>query len=327
MPVAAAKRLKKTPEVIDAIHELMNHDTAGDPVHGLKWTHKTTKKIADQLKALGIDVSANTVGKLLKDLGFSLRVNHKKKTNGVKNRQDRDRQFRYIAEMVDQFAAAGNPMVCVDTKKKEMVGCFRNPGRTWCEQPEEVNDHDFRSLASGMAVPYGVYDRLANRGSVFVGVSSDTPAFAVDCLSLWYRYAGRHRYPRWRKLLVQADSGGSNSCTARLWKYCLQKQLCDRYGLTVTVCHFPAGASKWNPCDHRLFSEISKNWAGVPLDSYETILNYIDTTKTITGLRVKGYLVRKKYEKGIKTSDQQMSELHLTKHDVLPQWNYTLRPA
>jgi hypothetical protein len=324
--VEVAKPQKKTPEVIQAIRKLMQHDTAGDPVHGLKWTRKTTEKIAGQLKELGIEVSANTVGKLLKDLGFSLRVNHKKRTNGVKNQQDRDQQFRYIAEMVDQFAAAGNPVVCVDTKKKEMVGQFRNPGQTWCEKAEEVNDHDFRSLASGMAVPYGVYDRLANRGSVFVGASSDTPQFAVDCLSLWYRYAGRYRYPRRRKLLIQADSGGSNSCAARLWKYALQKQLCDRYGLTITVCHFPAGASKWNPCDHRLFSQISKNWAGIPLDSYETVLNYIGTTKTSTGLQVNAYLVRKKYQTGIVTSDQQMSELHLTKHDLFPRWNYTLRP-
>lgn len=326
MPAAAEKPLKKTPEVIEAIRELMQHDTAGDPVHGLKWTRKTTEKIAGQLKELGIDVSANTVAKLLKDLGFSLRVNHKKRTNGVKNQQDRDRQFHYIAETVDQFASSGDPVVCVDTKKKEMVGRFRNPGQTWCEQAEEVNDHDFRSLASGMAVPYGIYDRLTNRGSVFVGTSSDTPQFAVDCLCLWYCYAGRYRYPGCRKLLIQADSGGSNSCTARLWKYALQKQLCDRYGLTITVCHFPAGTSKWNPCDHRLFSEISKNWRGVPLDSYETVLNYIGTTTTSTGLQVKAYLIRKQYQTGTVTSDQQMAEVNLTKHDLFPRWNYTLQP-
>jgi hypothetical protein len=306
----------------------MKHDTAGDPIHGLKWSRKTTEKIARELKKLGIGVSAQTVGRLLKDMGYSLRVNHKKKTHGVKDRRDRDRQFRYIAEMVDEFTATpGCAVVCVDTKKKEMVGEFKNPGQTWCAEPAIVNDHDFRSLASGMAVPYGIYDRLANLGTVFVGTSSDTPLFAVDSLCGWYRYVGRYRYPDLKHLLVQADAGGSNSCTARLWKYALQHRFCNRYGVTVTVCHFPAGASKWNPCDHRLFSEISKNWAGEPLRSYETILKFIRTTTTDTGLRVRSYLVRTQYQTGTKISKQQMAGLRITKHKLFPRWNYTISPA
>lgn len=306
----------------------MKYDTAGDPIHGLKWSRKTTEKIARELKKLGIGVSAKTVGRLLKDMGYSLRVNHKKKTNGVKDRQDRDRQFRYIAEIVDQFTTtAGRAVVCVDTKKKEMVGEFKNPGRTWCTKAAIVNDHDFRSLASGMAVPYGIYDRRANLGTVFVGTSSDTPLFAVDCLCGWYRYVGRYHYPDLEHLLVQADAGGSNSCTARLWKHALQHRFCNRYGVTVTVCHFPAGASKWNPCDHRLFSEISKNWAGEPLHSYETILKFIRTTTTDTGLRVRSYLVRTQYQTGTRISKPQMAELQITKHKLFPRWNYTISPA
>ena len=238
---------------------------------GLKWTRRTTEKIAEQLGQLGIDVSANTVAKLLKQMGFSLLVNHKKLSHGPQ--QDRDEQFTYIAQLRDCFALSGDPIVSVDTKKRELVGSFKNAGTAWSREPVAVNDHDFRSLASGIAIPYGIYDLEANRGSVFVGTSHDTPRFAVDNLEKWWRYDGKWRYPAASRLLILADSGGSNAFRSRAWKYWLQNRLADRHSLAITVCHYPAGASKWNPIEHRLFSEISKNWAGRPLDSYETLVN------------------------------------------------------
>ncbi|MGC1952983.1 MAG: ISAzo13 family transposase, partial [Gammaproteobacteria bacterium] len=194
-------------------------------------------------------------------------------------------------------------------------------------QPVLVNDHDFRSDAIGIAVPYGIYDLNANQGTVFVGTSSDTPGFAVDCAEHWWRTEGRQRYPDDTHLGILADGGGSNSATSRAWKYGLQTKLCNRHGLTVTVAHYPPGASKWNPIEHRLFSEISKNWAGRPLDSYETILNYLRTTATSTGLRVQAHLVAQSYQKGVKITDAQMRELAIAKHEDLPKWNYTLSPA
>ncbi len=239
---------------------------------------------------------------------------------------ERDQQFAYISEVRERFARDGLPIISVDTKKRELVGLFKNPGTTLRRQAFLVNDHDFRSQAQGVAIPYGVYDEEANRGSVFVGTSHDTSEFAVESIEKWWRYDGRQRYPKSDQLLILADAGGSNSATRRTWKHALQTKLCDRHRLSVTVTHYPAGASKWNPIEHRLFSEISKNWAGEPLRSYETILNYIRTTKTTTGLRVKAYLVKKQYPKSVKISKQQMQELALEKHETLPKWNYTLAP-
>ena len=302
----------------------MKYDTAGDPITGLKWSRRTMAKIAAELKTVGIDVSPNTVAKLLKKLDFRPRVNHKKLSSG--SGPERDQQFGYIAEVRKRFARDGLPIISVDTKKRELVGLFKNPGTAWRRQPIPVNDHDFRSQAQGVAIPYGVYDEKVNRGSVFVGTSHDTSEFAVESIEKWWRYDGRRRYPKTDHLLILADAGGSNSATRRLWKYALQTKLCDRHQLSVTVTHYPAGASKWNPIEHRLFSEISKNWAGEPLRSYETILNYIRTTKTATGLRVKAYLVKKQYPKSVKVSDRQMQKLALEKHKTLPKWNYTLAP-
>jgi len=227
----------------------------------------------------------------------------------------------------DEFARGGRPLISIDTKKKELVGCFKKAGAAWDVQPVLVNDHDFRSEAIGIAVPYGIYDLNANQGTVFVGTSSDTPGFAVDCAEHWWRTEGRQRYPDDTHLGILADGGGSNSATRRAWKYGLQTKLCNRHGLTVTVAHYPPGASKWNPIEHRLFSEISKTWAGRPLDSYETILNYLRTTATSTGLRVQAHLVAQSYQKGVKITDAQMRELAIAKHEDLPKWNYTLSPA
>ena len=303
----------------------MEHETAGDPMSGLKWTRRTTAKIADQLQPLGIKVSARTVAGLLMKMNFSLRVNHKKLSGS--SHPDRDAQFACIAELREHCAAEHLPVISVDTKKKELVGVFKNAGAKWDRDPVLVNDHDFRSDADGIAVPYGVYDLQANRGTLFVGTSYDTPWFAVDCIEKWWRSEGQQRYPGADCLAILADGGGSNGSRCRAWKMGLQRRLCDRHGLSVTVAHYPPGASKWNPIEHRLFSELSKNWAGRPLDSLETILKYARKTTTNTGLHVRAHLVRRRYEKGIKVTDAQMRELAITKDDALPMWNYTIGPS
>jgi hypothetical protein len=299
--------------------------TAGDPITGLKWTRKTTQKIARELKKAGIQVSKNTVARLLRQIGYSLRVNHKKLSRAC-SPEDRDRQFRYLQAMRQNFERRGLPIVSVDTKKKELVGRFKNPGAVWTKTPILVNDHDFRTQARGLAVPYGVYDLRANRGHVLVGLSYDTSAFAVDALAGWWSRYGRPRYRAGDHLLVLADTGGSNGSRRRFWKYALQTQFCNRFGCSITVCHYPPGASKWNPVEHRLFSEISKNWAGQPLESLETMLKYLRTTRTATGLRVTAALTWRKYAKGVTVNDEQMRKLNFHAHSVLPQWNYTLRP-
>lgn len=246
--------------------------------------------------------------------------------SGCSSSPDRDEQFAYIAKTRKRFAQRGWPIVSVDTKKKELVGNFKNAGAAWNCQPVFVNDHDFRSSALAVAVPYGIYDVQANCGSLFVGASHDTPQFAVDNLTKWWAYDARHRYPKAKKLLILADSGGSNAPRTRAWKHFLQQHLCDRHGVTVTVCHYPTSTSKWNPIEHRLFSEISKNWAGKPLDSIETILNYAQSTTTSTGLAVKAYFVAADYPKGVKITDDQMLQLRLRPHSTQPMRNYTLRP-
>jgi len=297
---------------------------------GLKWTRKTTEKIAHELKSLDIDVSPNTVCRLLKHLKYSLKVNHKKKESGIKNPPkpaDRNKQFGYIADLREKFVKEGNPIISVDTKKKEPIGNFKNNGTSWQQDAIVVNDHDFLSDARGKASPYGIYDTEKNKGTVLLGISHDTPRFAVESIENWWKTEGGASYPDSNQLLILADSGGSNSSRSRVWKYQLQEKLCNQFGLTVNVSHYPPGSSKWNPVEHRLFSEISKNWAGRPLDSFETALKYIRTTKTATGLTVKAHFVKKKYKKGEKVADRQMKNLSLKKHEIFPEWNYTLSPA
>jgi len=299
-------------------------------MHGLKWTRKTTRRVAQQLRQLNIRISAKTVGRLLKEMGFSLCVNQKSLESGNKNpppRRVRNRQFKYINRKRKEFASAGNPIISVDTKKKEKVGNFKNPGVSWQQDPYLVNDHDFLNDAVGMAVPYGILDTEANRGFVAVGTSYETPLFAVDSIAQWWKRYGRSTYPKADELLILADCGGGNSARAHAWKYHLQHQLCDPHGLKVNVCHYPPGASKWNPIEHHLFSHISNNWAGKPLQSYETVLKYIQTTKTSTGLRVRACLLRKNYAKGEKISASDMARLALIQHKTLPNWNYTLTPS
>jgi hypothetical protein len=310
--------------VIAAIEAALKHDRAGDPMTGLKWTRRTTAKIAEELKNLGIEVCPKTVARILKQLGFSLRVNHKKLSR--RSDPDRDEQFLYIAEQRERFARAGQPVVAIDTKKKELIGQFKNPGCVWSKEPTPVNDHDFRSDALGIAAPYGLYDTLANRGSLYVGTSHDTPEFAADNVARWWRDEGEARYPEATELLLLADGGGSNGYRNRAFKYWLQNRLCDPHSLVVTVCHYPTGASKWNPVDHRLFSEITKNWAGRPLDSFETLVAYASTTRTATGLTVRAQLLDQPYKKGLRISRAQMSKLDIEPHATQPKRNYTIYP-
>ncbi len=306
----------------------MEPDTAGDPITGLKWTRKTTEKIACELKRHGILVCANTVGKILKKLDFSLKVNHKKnEKNANLDPKDRDDQFKYIANMREHFIKKGYSVISVDGKKKELIGNFKNHGAIYCRKAESVNVYDFPTDAEGRANPYGIYDMLANTGTVFVGTSYDTPSFAVESVASWWNKIGHTIYPtKSSKALILADGGGSNSSRSRVWKYELQKKVCNKYGLDLTVCHYPPGCSKWNPIEHRLFSAISDNWRGVPLRSYETMINNIKTSKNSKGLRVDAHLVTKQYEKGKKISDKQMASLNIEKHEIFPNWNYTLMP-
>lgn len=298
--------------------------TAGDPMTSLKWTRKTLVKISCVLKGSGIEVSPNTVSRLLRQMDYRLRVNHKK-ISGSTN-PDRDRQFRRIEKTRANFEKEKLPVVSVDAKKKELVGNFKNPGTILSDDPILVNDHDFPSLAVGKAIPYGVYDLQANCGHVFVGNSHETSFFAAESLARWWKKEGLLRYAGIQKLMILADGGGSNGSRTRAWKYAIQEKLADPFGLSVTICHYPPKTSKWNPIEHRLFSEISKNWAGQPLESYETVLNYIRTTTTRTGLKVKASLVKKDYPTGIKISDAEMKTLNIRPHKVLPKWNYTIEP-
>jgi hypothetical protein len=255
---------------------------------------------------------------------YSLKSN--RKTVAETQHPDRNQQFEIIADMKKEFAELGQPAISVDSKKKELIGNFKNPGRRYVKEADRVLNHDFKSMAVGIANPYGIYDTIVNTGIVVVGISYDTPEFAVESIRLWLTSYGLNQYLGTKKLLILCDAGGSNGYRPRLWKYALYKKICCFFGISVTVCHYPTGASKWNPTDHRLFSFISMNWAGVPLRSYDIILNQIRKTTTQQGLKVDAILNEKKYEKGIKISDDQMKEINLKKHDILPQWNYTIAP-
>ncbi len=324
--VADDRGPKKTPEILSQLRRLLREDTAGDPMgrRGL-WTGLRLEQICGRLKQLDITVCPNTVRRLLDGLGYALHAN-RKSLSGPQS-PERDGQFQYIRHQRQAFTRSGLPIISVDTKKKELVGPFKNAGRIWSQAARPVNDHDFRSQAKGIAIPRGLYDLLANRGSVLIGTSHDTPEFAVDAIVDWWRGEGRRRYRHAQELLILADSGGSNGARCRLWKYALQEKLVDPYQMAVTVCHYPTGASKWNPIEHRLFSEISKHWAGQPLSDYTKIVRLVGGTRTKTGLEVKCTLSDQRYATNIKVSDHQMRSLDYLKHPTLPQWNYTLLPS
>jgi hypothetical protein len=305
--------------------QLVESETAGDPTNKRKWVRSSLRKLSQRLSQSGHGVSAPTVGRLLEKHDYALHVNAKQKEAGCEHPQ-RDQQFHYLEAQKQAFRTAGWPILSVDTKKKELIGNFKNPGQAWSQQPLEVNVHDFLSDALGRAVPYGIYDLERNRGAVYVGTSADTPEFAVAALAQWWQQQGRRAYPRARQLLILADAGGSNGCRPYLWKEQLQSRLSDRFGLTVTVCHYPTGCSKWNPIEHRLFSQISLNWAGQPLRSFETLLGYIRGTTTSTGLKVTARLLAGVYQVGKRIADVVMKSLKIEPHAVCPQWNYTIRP-
>lgn len=312
------------PRIVRDLAAIMKSSTAGDPMGSLKWTNKSTRTLATELQAQGHAIEANTVGRLLQDeLGFSLRANVKSRSAG--HHADRDAQFGYINRSVEAFQQTQQPVISVDTKKQEKVGDFKNPGRTWEQTDRKVNAYDFPQLSRGKAIPYGIYDVYNNVGMVNVGITKDTAEFAVDSIARWWRLMGRRRYPHAARLLICADGGGSNGSRNRLWKVSLQG-LANRTGLTLTVCHYPPGTSKWNKIEHRMFSFISINWQGKPLESYETVIQLINGTKTRSGLKVRAELCEKIYEKGTKISDEEIEELNLTRHDLHPNWNYSIAP-
>lgn len=305
--------------------QVVEPQTAGDPMGQRgKWLNCRLVDIVQALKSVGKQVSQPVISRLLKARDYRLHQNVKQKDGTA--HPDRDAQFTYIAQQRALYQDAGQPTISVDTKKKELVGNFKNAGQTWGQQAEVVNVHDFPQDAVGRAVPYGVYDLQHNCGTVYVGQSGDTAAFAVDNLVVWCQTEMRQRFPQATELFIEADGGGSNSSRSRLWKQQLQEKIADGLGITVTVCHYPPGTSKWNPIEHRLFSEISKTWAGCPLRSFDLVLNYIRDTTTQTGLTVQAHRVTQTYPTGVKVSDPVMKALNVQPHDQSPQWNYTIRP-
>ncbi len=305
------------------LSEIVAPHTAGDPMSDRKWLNCRLRDIQQQLKDVHL-VSLPVISRLLRSLGYTLKANRKEREGSQK--PERDQQFRHIQEQRAAHQAFGQPCISVDTKKKELVGNFKNAGVIWCREAEQVNVHDFPSQAVGRAVPYGIYDLQHNCGTIYVGQSADTPTFAVDNLVHWCSSELPQRYPGATQLLIEADGGGSNGYRAHVWKRDLQVKIADAFGLEVTVCHYPTGTSKWNPIEHRLFSEVSKTWAGCPLRSFDTLINYIEQTTTQTGLTVCAHLVTQTYEHGVKVPKAEMETLAITRHEVCPQWSYTLSP-
>jgi transposase len=312
------------PDIKQILEDIIEPDTRGDPESPLRWTCKSVRNIAELLEQKGYDVSHQTVAALLHDLKYSLQGN--RKTKEGKDHPDRDAQFRHINKVVKSFLSKKCPVISVDTKKKELVGNYKNAGKEWNPKglPEEVNGHDFPNGVP-KAIPYGVYDIGNNSGWVNVGVTADTAEFAVNSIRYWWKTVGEKLYPKTKALLICADAGGSNGYRSRLWKRELQK-FSDSEKIAISVCHFPPGTSKWNKIEHRLFSFISINWRGKPLRTYQTIINLISATKTKTGLTVKARLDKKVYEKGRKVSEQEMNLLNITKNKFHGEWNYAVRP-
>jgi Rhodopirellula transposase DDE domain len=313
------------PDLLRDLEALVDPVTRGDPMSPLRWTCKSAAKLATGLRSRGHIVSERTVNRLLHDLGYSLQAN--RKTIEGKDHPDRDAQFRYINRRVKAFQRQGQPVVSVDTKKKELVGRYRNGGREWQPkgQPEEVKVHDFIDKGLGKAIPYGVYDLAADTGWVSVGVDHDTAEFAVETLRRWWQRMGSRVYPQARKLLITADGGGSNGTRCRLWKVELQR-LADEIGLHISVCHFPPGTSKWNKIEHRMFCHITENWRGRPLVSREVVVNLIGSTKTKTGLEIRAELDGGSYPVGREVTEQQIESLSIKREKFHGEWNYTIRP-
>lgn len=301
----------------------MRDEIAGDPSTGVLWVRRSLAKLQRALARRGFRVGRRVVRRLLRKHNIYARSNVKHLT--PREHPSRDRQFRYIQTLRRQFDAGGAPVISVDTKKKELIGRFKNAGQIYSVFAPEVNTHDFPGEADFKAVPYGVYDPRANDGVVYVGVSGNTPDFAVAAIRRWWQQVGRRRYPTQHRLLILADSGGSNSYRARRWKQQLQVRLADPFGLEITVCHYPTGASKWNPIEHRLFSQIRATWAGTPLASVAILLAAIRQTTTMTGLRVRAQILPGVYPRGCTVTDEEMATISIERHKVCPQWNYTIK--
>jgi hypothetical protein len=314
------------PGLLDALERLIEPATRGDPMSPLRWTCKSTDKLAEELTRQNHPVSDRTVATLLKQQGYSLQAN--RKTREGSSHPDRNAQFEYINRQVMAFQKREQPVISVDTKKKELVGEFKNAGEEWQPQgqPEKVNVHDFPDKKLGKAIPYGVYDLACNEGWVSVGIDHDTAEFACASIQRWWNEMGSARFPRAKELLITADGGGSNSSRNRLWKKSLQF-LADELGITLKVCHFPPGTSKWNKIEHRLFCFITKNWRGRPLTTYEVIVNLIASTTTKTGLIVRAALDSRQYETGVKVTDEELEHLRLTPAKFHGNWNYSINPA
>ena len=326
LPGAGRKRLtEQDPTLLRDLEALVEPTTRGDPQSGLRWTCKSLRKLSSELERQGHQVSARKVGELLHEQGYSLQAN--RKTEEGSDHPDRDAQFAHINQLALDFQQRGQPVVSVDTKKKELVGNFRNGGQEWQPkgQPQRVATHDFPSQAEGKAIPYGVYDLGQNQGWVSVGTDHDTAEFAVASLQQWWQQMGAATYPEAKELLITADGGGSNSSRGRLWKVALQR-FADAAGLRITVGHFPPGTSKWNKIEHRLFSHITQNWRGRPLISHEVVVNLIENTTTKGGLRVRAALDPRHYATKRQISDDQMSELYLSRDGFHGDWNYSITP-
>jgi hypothetical protein len=311
------------PELLAALEALIEPGTRGDPESPLRWTCKSTRRLAEELTNRRHSIGERTVASLLRKAGYSLQAN--RKTREGSQHPDRNAQFEYLNAEVRRHLNRGQPAISVDTKKKELIGDFKNVGREWRPKgrPQEVRVHDFQDEVLGKVVPYGVYDILNNQGWVSVGIDHDTAQFASNSIRRWWREMGRRRFPRAQSLLITADGGGSNSSRSRLWKTSLQ-ELADDLGLEIVVCHFPPGTSKWNKIEHRLFSFITQNWRGQPLVSQQAIVSLIASTTTKAGLVVKAAIDTTLYQKGIKVSDEELAKVRITPHRFHGEWNYSI---
>ena len=326
-PGAGRKRATdKDPTLLSDLEALLEATTAGMPNAPMRWTSKSVRKLSSELQSMGHSASHTLVSDLLREQGYTLQAN--KKTREGTQHPDRDAQFQYLNDQVCRYQKQGNPVISVDTKKKELIGDFKNPGREWRPKgsPERVRVHDFIIPEQGKAVPYGVYDLSRDEGWVSVGIDHDTASFSVNAIRSWWQRMGRPVYSGVSRLLITADAGGSNSPRTRLWKWELQK-FANRTGLTISVCHYPPGTSKWNKIEHRLFSYIAMNWRGKPLVSLSTIVSLIGSTTTEAGLRVRSEIDKRSYPKGVTVSDEQMEQVSLKRHDFHGEWNYTIRPV
>ena len=326
-PGGGRKRLSDSePSLIEAIEGLIEPSLKGDPESLLRWTCKSTRNLESELKDLGFNLSYRTVSRVLHELDYNLHGN-RKSMEGKKDHPDRNEQFEYINSLSKKFVRNGHPVISVDTKKKELIGNYKNSGREWRKKgtPIDVLSHDFPDPALPKAVPYGVYDIEQNIGWINVGIDGDTAEFAVESIRQWWKRMGKKTYQTSKKLLIFADSGGSNSYRSHLWKHELQK-FCDKEKVQISVSHFPPGTSKWNKIEHRLFSFVSMNWRGQPLLDYMTIVNLIANTKTTSGLKVAARLDTNNYERGIKLTKQEIESVNIKRHEFHGDWNYTIKP-